>query len=83
MQPIGGVAFTSIEVPTLPMRRLPFLREHRLNARSFKNSPAPTVRLYFNDCHFTGQRLAAAIGDEHDAIIAVWLHGLRQNEGEE
>jgi hypothetical protein len=23
------------------------------------------------------------LGDEHDAIIAVWLHGLRQNEGEE
>jgi hypothetical protein len=22
-------------------------------------------------------------GDEHDAIIAVWLRGLRQNEGEE
>jgi hypothetical protein len=25
----------------------------------------------------------ASLGDEHDAIIAVWLHGLRQNEGEE
>jgi hypothetical protein len=31
----------------------------------------------------SGQRLAAAIDDEHDAVIAVWLHGLRQNEGEE
>jgi hypothetical protein len=30
-----------------------------------------------------GQRLAAATGDEHDAIMAFWLHGLRQNEGEE
>ena len=25
----------------------------------------------------------ASLGDEHDAIIAVWLHGLRQNEAEE
>ena len=25
----------------------------------------------------------ASLGNEHDAIIAVWLHGLRQNEGEE
>jgi len=25
----------------------------------------------------------ASLGDEHDAIIAVWLHGLRHNEGEE
>ena len=25
----------------------------------------------------------ASLGDEHDAIIAVWRHGLRQNEGEE
>jgi hypothetical protein len=24
----------------------------------------------------------ASLGDEHDAIIAVWFHGLRQNEGE-
>jgi hypothetical protein len=24
-----------------------------------------------------------SLGDEHDAIIAVWLHGLRQNEAEE
>ena len=35
---------------------LTFLREHRLNHRSFKNFPAPTVRLYFNDRHITGQR---------------------------
>ena len=25
----------------------------------------------------------ASLGDEHDAIIAVWLGRLRQNEGEE
>ena len=25
----------------------------------------------------------ASLGDEHDATIAVWLHGLRQNEAEE
>jgi hypothetical protein len=31
--------------------RLIFLREHRLNARSFKNSPAPTVRFDFDYCH--------------------------------
>jgi hypothetical protein len=25
----------------------------------------------------------ASLGDEHEAITAVWLHGLHQNEGEE
>ena len=25
----------------------------------------------------------ASLSNEHDAIIAVWLHGLRQNEAEE
>jgi hypothetical protein len=30
---------------------LTFLPEHRLDARSFKNFPAPRVRPDFNDCH--------------------------------
>jgi hypothetical protein len=25
----------------------------------------------------------ASLGDEHEAITAVWLHGLHQSEGEE
>jgi hypothetical protein len=30
---------------------LTLLWKHRLNARSFKNFPAPSVRFYFNYCH--------------------------------
>jgi hypothetical protein len=39
-----------------------FLRKHWLDARSFKDFPAPTVRFDFNDCHGGGQRFAAALG---------------------
>jgi hypothetical protein len=38
-----------------------FLPEHRLNARSFKDFPAPAMRPDFNYCHQDGQRLVDVI----------------------
>src|SRR5438874_1376303 len=64
---------------------LTFLREHRLNARSFKNLSPPSVRSDFNDCHCGAGQFASSAGvkglaQDEDRLWHLFCKTCRSNQ---